>query len=278
MKKIVLLILAWMLLLTACGKETPLPSLETTTAVPTTEQTVPTQPSLTVPDMQLSAQVRPLPEQYTAAELVAAYWEQGINFNGKDYLTYHISVPSVYPFSEDAVAVQQEIFGLFNDWLGYDLTTLAKEYAGKIRTLEMPDNAFYDSSVTNCFSYCAGIRSGVLSILIRKDIRDVPRSQYMCFWLDLETGKRLDAAGAAEKYAVDTEVTRQALEAYYRQMHSQIDPGLDFFQENLKKTVSDENVAACRLFCTEDGNLGVVANIYTPGSAPKVEKLVILAS
>lgn len=275
MKTCVLLLLL-MTLLIACGKEKPTPSSEGTTSAPTTVQTAPTQPDLTVPDMQLSTEIRPLPEQYTASELAKVYWEQGISFGGKDHLTYYISLPSVYPFSADALAVQQEIFGQFNGWFGNDLTTPAKEYAGKIRTLEMPENGFFDSKLTNCFSYCAGARNGVLSILIRKDIRDVPRSQYICFWLDLETGKRLDASAAAQKYGTDAQTVQQALEAYYRQMHSQIDPGLDFFQENLKKTVSDENVAACQLFATEDGTLGIVANIYTPGSASKVEKLIML--
>lgn len=289
---LLLMLLVFALLLTACangrqdettGKpdttETTVPDLskQTEATEDSKETTAPKTQLVLFPEAPEKATVRALPENYDTAALVSPYWEQQFKFSNLKNTEFYISIPQIYPFSEDAVVCQQEVYELFktklSDWVLYLLT----EYEGKAVLLDKPEDVFFDQDQYRmCYSYNAGCYKDVLSVVIRINGTDVPWSYYYVYYLDLTTGMRLTTEEAHAKYAIDKTDIKSAVEAYYRKMHANFDEKLDSYQDDLKKTVSDENIDACRLLCTEDGELMILADIYTVGNVEKVEKLIEL--
>jgi len=227
--------------------------------------------------MPEQAAVKALPDKYDVSTLVSAYWKQGMHFGGKNTaFTYHISIPQIYPFSQDAVSCQQEIYALFKTQLYSNLTALQAQHKGQVELLEVPANAFSDRSLLRSYTYSAGCYQNVLSIILRFDITETNHSNYYVYYLDLTTGKQLTTEEAQGKFSVEQVAIKNAVESYYKELYAESDENADWYQENLKKTVGDDNIVACRLFFTEDGKLMLVANIYTVGSVEKVEKLISL--
>ena len=282
-KLLILLGLVLALLLTACVNGDPDATTESS-APDQTKQTDATNGStdttaaktapVVFPDAPEKAAVKALPEKYDATTLVTAYWEEQFKFSTLKNTEFYFSIPQIYPFSEDAVACQQEIYELFQSDAEWPLMLL-EDNGKKAVLLDKREDIFFDrDQYRMCYSYQAGCCNDVLSIVIRINCMDVPRSDYHVFYLDLTTGKRLTAEEANAKYAVDKADIKQAVEAFYRQTNENVDENLDYYQANLKKTVADENIGACRAFCTEKGKLMVVADIYTAGTVEKAENLI----
>lgn len=278
--KTISILLALALLLTGCAQgipdETTAPeqTKQTETTAPQAETTEPEAELVIFPDAPEQSVVKPLPEK---SGLVTAYWAQGLHFGDKNTaFTYYISIPEIYPFSTDAVACQKEIYELYTNRLYNDLTALQAQHKGNVQQLEVPEGAFLDSELTRVYTYTAGVYEDVLSIAVRFDMEETENEKYYVYYLDLATGKRMTEEDAQEKLAVEAAVIKKAVEACYQEMHSQVDATADWYQEQLKKTVSDENINACRVFFTEDGKRMIVARIYTAGSVETVEKLIVL--
>lgn len=280
MAKIITILLAFGLLLTGCVKEIP----DETTAPEPVKQTATTasQEETTEPEADIvvfpaapEAQVeKPLPDQ---SEPVTDYWTQGLHFGDKNTaLTYYISIPQIYPFSTDAVTCQKEIYELYANRLYDNLTVLQVRHQGNIRQFNVPKEAFFDSSFARSYTYIAGFDKNVLTIAVRFDIEESENANCYVYYLDLTTGKRLSPETAQEKLAVDTEVIINAVEACYQEMHTKMDTA-DWYQELLEKTVSDDNIKACRVFLTKDGRKMLAAPIYTAGSVETVEIIIPLS-
>lgn len=277
--KTISILLALALWLPGCAQEIP----DKTTAPEQTKQTEATaqQVETTEPSVELvvfpDAPEEPVEKPLTEhSQVVTDYWAQGLHFGNKNTaFTYYISIPEIYPFSTDAVTCQKEIYELFTNRLYDDLTALEVQHKGNIQQLEVPEGLFLDDTIKRTYAYTAGVYRDVLSIAIRFDMEETENANYYVYYLDLTTGKRLTEDD--EKLAVEAEVIEKALEACYQDMHSDVDATADWYQEQLKKTVSDENIKACRVFFTEDGERILVARIYTAGSVETVEKLISLS-
>lgn len=272
----ILLVLA--LWLTGCVQvitdETTAPE-QTKQTEATAQQVETTEPSVELvvfPSAPEEPEEKPLTEH---TEVVTDYWTQGLHFGDKNTaFTYYISIPEIYPFSTDAVICQKEIYELFINRLYDDLTALEVQHKGNIQQLEVPEGLFLDDTIKRTYAYTAGVYGDVLSIAIRFDMEETENANYYVYYLDLTTGKRLTEED--EKLAVGATIVRKALEECYQEMHSQVDTAADWYQEKLKKTVSDENIKACRVFFTEDGERILVARIYAAGSVETVERLISL--
>lgn len=278
--KLITLLLVFVLLLTGCvqgiADETtaPDPVKQTETTAPQAETTAPSVELVIFPDAPEEPEEKPLTEH---SQAVTDYWAQGLHFGDKNTVfTYYISIPEIYPFSTDAVACQKEIYELYTNRLYNDLTALQARYKGNVQQLEVPEGAFLDSELTRVYTYTAGVYEDVLSIAVRFDMEETENEKYYVYYLDLATGKRMTEEDAQEKLAVEAAVIKKAVEACYQEMHSQMDATADWYQEQLKKTASDENINACRVFFTEEGERMLVACIYTAGSVETVEKLIVL--
>lgn len=272
----ILMSLVIALLLTGCANDNPNATTESTAPDQTkqTDATVDLTELVVFPDAPEKAAVKALPQTYDAKTLVTPYWEEQFKFSTLKNTEFYMSIPQIYPFSEDAVACQQEIYELFKSDAEWPLLLL-EDNGGKAELLDKREDIFFDQDQYRmCYSYQAGCYNDVLSIAIRINGMDVTWSNYYVFYLDLTTGKRLTEEEANAKYAVDKANIKSVVEAYYRQKNENVDEKLDYYQDNLKKTVADENIDACRLFCTEEGKLMVVADIYAAGSVEKVENLI----
>ncbi len=280
--KLILLLLVFVLLLTACAQGNSNGTTESTAPNKTEATDGPTGTSVTkaepvvFPAAPEKAVIKSLPGIYNVKTLVTPYWEQQFKFSALKNTEFYISIPQLYPFSEDALTCQQEIYELYADKEQWPVMLLESN-GGKAELLDKPEDIFFlQDQHKICYSYHAGCHQDVLSVAIRINGTDAAWSNYYVYYLDLSTGKRLTAEEANAKYAVDKAAVKSAVEAYYRQINEKVDEKQDYYQDNLKKTVSDENIDACRIFCTEEGKLMVVANIYTTGSVEKVEKLIAL--
>lgn len=277
--KMITLLLIFVLLLTGCvqgiADETTAPeqTKQTETTAPQVETTEPSVELVVFPDAPEEPEEKPLTEH---SQVVTDYWAQGLHFGNKNTaFTYYISIPEIYPFSTDAVTCQKEIYELFTNRLYDDLTALEVQHKGNIQQLEVPEGLFLDDTIKRTYAYTAGVYGDVLSIAIRFDMEETENANYYVYYLDLTTGKRLTEED--EKLAVEATIVRKALEECYQEMHFQVDTAADWYQEKLKKTVSDENIKACRVFFTEDGERILVARIYAAGSVETVEKLISLS-
>ena len=278
--KSIALVLVFILLLTGCAQGIS----DGTTAPEQTKQTETTALQAETTELEVDIVVFPAaPEEPVEkpltehSEVVTDYWTQGLHFGDENTaFTYYISIPQIYPFSTDAVTCQKEIYELYTNRLYNDLTALQAQHKGNVQQLEVPEGAFLDSELTRVYTYTAGVYEDVLSIAVRFDMEETENEKYYVYYLDLATGKRMTEEDAQEKLAVEAAVIKKAVEACYQEMHSQMDATADRYQEQLKKTVSDENINACRVFFTEDGKRMIVARIYTAGSVETVEKLIVL--
>lgn len=279
-KKMIALLLVLVLMMSGCaqgisdGTTAPEQTKQTETTAPQAETTEPKADLVVFPDAPEEPVEKPLTEH---SEVVTDYWAQGLHFGDKNTaFSYYISIPEIYPFSTDAVSCQKEIYELYKNRLYEDLTALETQHKENIQQLEVPEGAFLDSELTRVYTYTAGVYEDVLSIAVRFDMEETENEKYYVYYLDLATGKRMTEEDAQEKLAVEAAVIKKAVEACYQEMHSQMDATADWYQEQLKKTVSDENINACRVFFTEDGKRMIVARIYTAGSVETVEKLIVL--
>ena len=222
-----------------------------------------------------SADIQALPDTYDASTLVSTYWEQATLYDRFSSYPkpYYISIPQLYPFSADAVACQEEIFALFKKELDVHVSYLFDTCKGKNELLDMPEDVFFSTDYS-CYSYHAGCYKDVLSIAIRMNFRDVPWSTYSVYYLDLNTGKRLTAEEVHSRFNVSNADIKRALESYFYKMFPDADSSSD--REYFDRTLSDENINSCRLFCTEDGKLMIAAKVYGFSTMSMQEKLIPL--
>ena len=225
-----------------------------------------------------ATEVKALPDSYDAAALVSPCWEQGAAF-GNVY-SFYISIPEIYPFSEDAIAAQQEIYELF-----YDELEWLEEYSVNnpvTKTLDMSEVTIFSDfggDPTAYYGYSAGIRDGILSIIVRNDwlYNSAGRSFYT-YNFDLTTGKRLDSQAMHDRLGVSQDAITQGVTEFYEEKHAALpDKTVDFYQENLKKTLSEENLSAGQLCIGEDGAVMMAVEIYSIGSLEHVQRLVKIA-
>ena len=259
---------------------TTTPTTEPTTApttVPTTPPTEPPEPVVFFPDAPEAYAVCALPKDADVSDLVTPYWQKCVKMASN---THYISIPAIFPFSQEAIDCQQEIYRLFKDALWAHLTSAAKALDGHYfvtdETLDEKITEFKDYSPRFYHAYEASYESGILTVLVRIDDIHGINTAFHTFKLAVPSGTVDRELFEDPHMGVDDETIRNSLEVYYKEMHAALDSKLDFYQENLKKTLSDENIAACTLLCDTEGKTVIIATIYTVGSVDRVTKAVPL--
>lgn len=279
-KKMIALLLVLVLMMSGCAQgiadETtaPDPVKQTEITAQQAETTAPSVELVVFPAAPDEPEEKPLAEH---SQAVTDYWSQGLHFGDKNTaFTYYISIPEIYPFSTDAVACQKEIYELYKNRLYEDLTALETQHKGNIQQLEVPEGLFLDDTVKRTYAYTAGVYGDVLSIAIRFDVEETENSNYYVYYLDLTTGKRLTDLQAQEKYSWNITDIKNAVADFYRNLYNAFPQTYDWHQAQMDKTLSDDSIKDCQVFCTEEGKLMLVARIYTAGSVETVEKLISL--
>ena len=217
-----------------------------------------------------AADIKSLSGSPTLESLVKPYWEQGFAFVAHD--TYYIAIPEVYPFSQEAIDCNREIYSLFEKALKKQIGSLVEYFGHDVRYFDIsgadPSVGQSESGVFY-YGYTASYQDGLLSIVVILDDPSSGRETYHTF--NLAVPGEISTGALPSRETILT-----ALEKEYKAMHANIDSSLDFYMENLKKTLSDENVDACILSYGEDGTAQITAWIYTFGSVDRVQKLIPL--
>lgn len=128
--------------------------------------------------------------------------------------------------------------------------------------------------------YEAYLNGDILSVLIYEEtIYDY--TSYAVYNLNVSTGNRLDTQALLEELGVSwdnyAESTEQILQDIYVDKYgegAEFDP--EFYQQQLEKTISDENVKAVQLFLGENGTVLAAADIYSIAGAEKYPQIVEL--
>jgi len=220
------------------------------------------------PDAPSNTEVKALPENVQLSDLVKPYWEQGIKFVASD--TYYIAIPEIYPFNQAAIDCNRVIYSLFAKELQSHINYLIDYHKQNTRYFDISGA---DPSVgqtnggTFYYGYTASYQDGMLSIVVIIDDVHSGRETYHTFNLSVPSGQISTGAQPSR------EAIKATLKAAFEEMYAKIDSNLDFYQENLKKTLSDENIDACVLSYAEDGTPQITAWIYTFGSVDKVQKI-----
>lgn len=226
------------------------------------------------PEAPEVTKVKALPGSYDAAELVPSYWEQSVAF--KDANSFYISIPEIYPFSKEAITAQQEIYQLFYDELHWLVRHSVKYPVTKaLDTSEVSIFSDFGSAPIECYGYSAGIRDGILSVTVRNDLHGSIGRSYYVYNFDLATGKRLDSESVTDRLGVSQDAITQGITEYYAEMYAGLpDETAEFYQQNLKKTLSEENLSAGQVCIGEDGSVIMAVEIYSDGSFEHVQRLV----
>ena len=220
------------------------------------------------PDAPSNTTVKALPKNAQLSDLVKPYWELGAQFapNGD---TYYVFIPEIYPFSQEAIDCQTQIYELFAEPLKTQLNYLSSNYfvTKYLYTADVSPEVGKTSGGTFYYGYTASYQDGMLSIVVIIDDVHSGRETYHTFNLSVPSGQISTGAQPSR------EAIKATLKAAFEEMYAKIDSNLDFYQENLKKTLSDENIDACVLSYAEDGTPQITAWIYTFGSVDKVQKI-----
>lgn len=223
----------------------------------------------TIPEAPVALPVTALPEDFDSAILVPPYYQQGVNIKGNGI--YFISLPSVYPFSDDAVACQQEIYDHVLPTLEYYADR--SSYTDIFDTALIPYESIHNADRFGGIGYEAYLYRNTLSIVVWNKDRD-GTIRYSVYSLDISTGRRLNQETVRVRANIEPEDIRQLLEAEFTRQW----PGYPYtgeaatdlnalYRQQLDSTLSDENLESSQVFFTSDGSIYVAANIYALADA-----------
>lgn len=284
MKKIISLLvcIALLLGLAACGAsreetepESSEPVAEQKTSAPQPEQTaattLPTQPEQTEapetqPEQTQTPAVQPLPESCTAQTLVWDYlnetleWVDGVGNENK----LLFAIPQIYPFSEDAIACQEEILELLMPIYEESLQNIALEC----------------SCVYGAIGYEAYLWGDVLSILVYRETH-FDLTDYSVYNLNVRTGQRLDNGALLEQIGLSQEsymeAAAQAAHDAFAGKYGQLQEAFgEEYDTQLANTISQENISAAQLYLNGEGTLMMAVNIYSMAGAAYYPALLAL--
>lgn len=220
--------------------------------------------TFTVPEAPVALPVTALPQNFDVSTLVSPYYQQGVEIIGNG--SYYISLPAIYPFSEDAIACQQEIYDTVLPTLEYYADR--SSYTDIFETALIPYESIYTAEDIAGVGYEAYLYRNTLSIVVWERDR-YGTVHYFVYSLDISTGRRLGQKSMRARAGMDTEDIRQLLEAEFTKQW----PGYPFageaatdlnalYRQQLDNTLSDENLESSQIFFTGNGSIYVSAKIY----------------
>lgn len=253
MKKLMALLLAALLLLTACTAD---PRGQTPTTAPETSGSAPETNGDTAPTTQTTEPPELLPtDPPDPGDYVTTGRQEKITFMDGSK-TYSYTLPKLLLGSDDAKAwnsaLSQEMGPIFDSAIAYARVSRVGKYA--------------------TIDYRAWIWADVLTVLVTMPVAGTEQTEYRLGVFDLVTGEALNSGDVfarvtgARTPAAAGEVIRTALETGFDRLHEHIpEEERDKTFTKLQEAItSPENVKATLLFPEEDGSLVAIARIYTP--------------
>ena len=217
--------------------------------------------TFTIPEAPTAAAVQPRPP-YDGA-LVTPYWEQGVDIIG--HSTYFISIPQIWPFSQDAIDCQAEIYEDLLPTLKYYEETAGYTDLYDVRLLPISEKTSYQKP--RGISYSNYIYKDILSIVVGT-LRVDDMTQYFAYNLDLTTGKRMNNEDILKRLNLGSVDIKEALSSAYTQLYgSSSGP-------QLEKTISKDNINATQFYVTGDGSVMAAARIYSIAGADSYMHLI----
>lgn len=227
------------------AKPTTKPTTED--AEPTEKETVPETTEVPevlngeMPERPAPQPVLALPQQYTAETLVTAGWKGKLTWEdlAGNNCAVSMSIPHIYPFSEDAVKVEAQIFD--------DIFPFVEE---NYESYQDKTSAIWIS-----LDWKAYLNQDVLSIVVQLDT-DHDWTDYRVYNLDLKTGEQLDDVALAAKLGMDkTAYLEKAAACADREFVERFgqDQDSEFYQQQREENKSADNLEDARLFLGEKG-------------------------
>ena len=259
--------------LTACGITQPAQttaadttaSPDSTTVPDTTAAEVPVPESPDPPTAPTGRTVTSLPEEYTLDDLVFPYWEETLEWSdGYNNNTFTAVIPGIYPFSEDAIRCEAEIFQF--------MSPFAEE------ALDLMNRHMSVSSAA--IGYDAYLNGKILSLVVWEDDNH-DRITYQVFNLDLSTGKQLLSADMKTLVDIsDADISAAISDAFlskYGSKDSFTNPDLsEAYQEQYDRSIAQENIDLAQIYLGENGEAFIAANVYSLAGADYYPQLLPL--
>lgn len=215
------------------------------------EETTAADPSITIDYPPTPTGLSPLPNAYTAEDLVSAYEEhlQWTDSLDREWDCIY-RIPQILPFSEDAARCQAEINEDF------------------FHLLEQEIKCYQDGFSPWCvgLDYQVYLYEDILSVVICTDLGYAKGYDVYCF--DLENGWLMDTGDFLAKKDINRQDYNQSLyqfaQATFLEMSGPKEdaPDPEFYQQQMDKTLSNENLANAKLYTDNDGTVRILLQIY----------------
>jgi len=217
--------------------------------------------TFTLPELPTVTKIYPMPPYNSA--LVTPYWEQGLDI--VEHATFFISIPQIWPFSQDAIDCQEEIWEALLPTLKYYEETAGYTDIYDVRLLPMSEKVYYNNPAG--ISYSSYIYKDILSIVV-ETLTQYDMTEHFVYNLDLTTGKRIGNEALLDRLGIGSVDLKESLRAAYIKRYNSSSG------EQLDKTLSKENLDAVRLYVTNDGTLMAAARIYSIAGADSYMHLI----
>ncbi len=198
-----------------------------------------------------------LPESYTPDYIVRDYKTISFDYTEADSgrtLSYSFSIPWIFPFSRAAINAQAQIHYKFLPLLAeatYDAT-----------------NGYWISGPGVSYEYW--LNGDILSIVIQQPYYADSISYYV-YNFDLSTGARLNNEALLKKLNMTQEAYLQVAESVGKHAFTEkwktIGADPSFYEQQLTKTISQDNLTTAQLYLSDDNTLNMILNIYALAGA-----------
>ncbi len=140
---------------------------------------------------------------------------------------------------------------------------------------EMADKV---SMITLSMDYDAYIINGVVSISVSHVSSFGGLANFYIYNVDIDTGNLVSNAEFAERLGMSydelKEKVKVSLENDYKKQYDQAT--YSHYEENLSKTLADDNIADAQIFVAENGQLSAVCLEYTSVGAERYKRVIVV--
>ena len=215
------------------------------------------------PDAPAEADLKDLPETYKATDLVTPYWQQCITFPDSQY---YISLPEIYPFSQEAISCQQEIYDIFEEKLRSHLESVSSSHSSNaVYTLDLPKESilnFRTKDPIYYYGYAAGLEDDILAITVRTDMPGTNTLDFSVYCFDLSTGSSISTLDILNRLEIITEDIQELISLHYKDTYSTCSESA--MQKGLDKTASLENISESDIVLNVNRTTYLYLTIYPP--------------
>ena len=140
---------------------------------------------------------------------------------------------------------------------------------------EMADKV---SMVTLSMDYDAYVTDGVISISVTQTSSFGGMKNYYIYNADTETGNFLSDREFAQKLGLSEEELKEKITASLKDDYNERynKEGMTEYEENLAKTLAEENISQCKVFIAENGQLMALCTEYTQVGAGRYSYIITL--